>query len=191
MKKTTTLDYIILGLVQPQPLSGYRIRKTFEDTALGNFGGSPGTIYPALNRLEQNGLIEKQSAGNGAKSVFSITTLGLGHLKNWLEQDPSMEEVKKNPELLVLKFAFMDPLVTHQQKLAYLKNMKDQLEAYLQVLENYFTEEKLHMPQSGKLAFEHGLMTYKTNIHWCLSAIDALRDKGQDTRSQRTSGRSI
>ena len=61
MKKTTTLDYIILGLIQENALSGYRIRKTFEDTALGNFGGSPGTIYPALNRLEQNKLISKQN----------------------------------------------------------------------------------------------------------------------------------
>jgi len=183
MKKTTTIDYIILGLIQQKPLSGYRIRKTFEDTALGNFGGSPGTIYPALKRLEQNRLISKQSTGNGPKSVYYITKFGLEHLKIWLEQDPSTEDLKKNPELLVLKFAFMDPLMHNEQKIRYLINLKYQLEEYLKVLENYFAEEKHTMPQSGKLAFKHGLMTYKTNIDWCLMAIDALHEQGQDTRS--------
>ncbi len=62
--KPTLLDYAILGLIQNQPLSGYAIRKLFEETALGNYSSSPGTIYPALSRLQKFDLVEKQAQGN-------------------------------------------------------------------------------------------------------------------------------
>jgi len=51
--KHTLLDYAILGLIQDHALSGYAIRKMFEETALGHYSSSPGTIYPALNRLQK------------------------------------------------------------------------------------------------------------------------------------------
>ena len=57
--KPTLLDYAILGLIQDRPLSGYAIRKLFEETALGNYSSSPGTIYPALKRLQKLELISK------------------------------------------------------------------------------------------------------------------------------------
>ena len=37
-------------------MSGYDLRKVFEETALGNYSSSPGAIYPALSRLEQQGI---------------------------------------------------------------------------------------------------------------------------------------
>ena len=48
----TALEYALLGLLHQQPQSGYDLRKVFETTALGNYSGSPGAIYPALRRLE-------------------------------------------------------------------------------------------------------------------------------------------
>ena len=177
MKRTTTLDFIILGLIQENNLSGYKIRKTFEDTALGNFGGSPGTIYPALKRLETNHLISKQILRQGNKSEFSITPLGLHHLKTWLEQAPSEEEVKKNPELLVLKFAFMSPMIGTDRQIQFLDQMKKELKNYLLELQDYYENEKEGMPLTGQLAFEQGLMAYRSNIDWCEHAIHSLKMK--------------
>lgn len=170
MKKTTTLDYIILGLIQKEPLTGYRIRKTFEDTALGNFGGSPGTIYPALKRLEKNKLILKQKVQESTKSNFYITAGGLEQLRFWLETLPTTGDVQKNMQLLVLKFAFMDPMISKEKKVEYLEAMKFELEGYLKELEHYFRKEKNSMPQSGRIAFEHGLLSYRTGVEWCMLA---------------------
>lgn len=167
MKKTTTLDYIILGLIQQNPLSGYRIRKSFEETALGNFGGSPGTIYPALKRLEKNELISKQSIGDSSKSQYSITQDGLNLLRHWLGQLPSLPEIKKNQELLILKFAFMDPMIKREQQIEYLNSMKQGLENYLAELQDFFLAEKVNMPVTGRLAFEHGFLSYKATMDWC------------------------
>ena len=177
MKKITTLDYIILGLLQQEPLTGYRIRKTFEETALGNFGGSPGTIYPALKRLETNKFISKQHIEESSKSNFSITSEGLRQLRSWLEMPPTSMEVRKNMELLVLKFAFMDPMSGSGQKIEFLETLKFELESYLRELEQFFRKEKNSMPQTGMIAFEHGLMSYKASIEWCIRAKNSLLSK--------------
>jgi len=177
MKKTTTLDYIILGLLQKEHLTGYRIRKTFEDTALGNFGGSPGTIYPALKRLETNKFISKEHVEESSKSNFSITPEGSKQLRSWLEMPPTKMEVRKNMELLVLKFAFMDPIPGSEQKIKYLETLKFELESYLRELEHFFRKEKNNMPQTGMIAFEHGLMSYQTSIEWCIRAKNSLLGK--------------
>ncbi len=176
MKEPTTLDYIILGLIQQNPLTGYRIGKTFENTALGNFGGSPGTIYPALKRLEKNDFISKEKLKEGGKSVFSITKEGKGQLRKWLEIAPSHEEVKKSINLLVLKFAFMDPMISTEQKLQFLEVMRFELEKYLEELEYYYREEGGQMPINGRIAFEHGLMTYKSSLEWSIRAKDLLSE---------------
>ncbi len=177
MKEPTTLDYIILGLIQQNPLTGYRIGKTFEDTALGNFGGSPGTIYPALKRLEKNAFISKDKSKEGGRSVFSITEVGKEQLRSWLLTPPAWEQVKKNVNLLVLKFAFMDPMISTDQKIGYLDMLQMELENYLKELQQYHSEEGIQLPINGRLAFEHGLMIYKTSLDWCLRAKISLRDQ--------------
>jgi DNA-binding PadR family transcriptional regulator len=45
------LGYALLGLIHQKPSSGYDLRKTFTETAMGSFSNSPGAIYPALARL--------------------------------------------------------------------------------------------------------------------------------------------
>ena len=51
------LGYAILGLLQHQASSGYELRKVFSSTSMKTYSDSPGAIYPALRRLEQQGLI--------------------------------------------------------------------------------------------------------------------------------------
>ena len=82
-RKVTQLDYAILGLLSQGPLTGYKIRMTFENTALGNFSSSPGTIYPALKRLAALKLIDKKTKGakRNGQTVMSITRMGTGVLK--------------------------------------------------------------------------------------------------------------
>jgi len=57
MTKVPLLGYALLGLIHQKPSSGYDLRKTFAETAMGNYSDSPGAIYPALERLESQGLV--------------------------------------------------------------------------------------------------------------------------------------
>ena len=80
-------------------------------------------------------------------------------------------------ELLILKFAFMDPIPGPEQKIEYLETLKFELESYLRELEQFFRNEKNNMPQTGMIAFEHGLMSYQTSIEWCIRAKNSLLGK--------------
>jgi hypothetical protein len=80
-------------------------------------------------------------------------------------------------ELLVLKFAFMDPMTGSEQKIEFLETLKFELEIYLKELEQFFRKEKNSMPQTGMIAFEHGLMSYKASIEWCTRAKNSLLSK--------------
>ena len=71
----TSLDYAILGLLKNEPQSGYGIRKVFETTALGTYSDSPGTIYPALKRLQKIALIKNKADKKDGKKKFFITKL--------------------------------------------------------------------------------------------------------------------
>ena len=180
MARSTTLDYIILGILQQEPLTGYRIRKSFEETALGNFGGSPGTIYPALNRLTKNGMVVKIPIAQTEKFQFSMTDLGLKMLKEWLGKTPEKEEIQKNLNLLILKFAFMDPHIDRYHKLDFLQHLLNESQDYLDELENFYIHEKDSMPLNAQLSFEYGLLSYTTTISWCENAMETLLQSDHD-----------
>ncbi|MCP4978080.1 MAG: PadR family transcriptional regulator [Maribacter sp.] len=174
--KTTSLDYAILGLIQQEPLSGYGIRKQFETTAIGNYSSSPGAVYPALDRLQKLGLVVKSLLENQKKEKFRCTPKGIDTLKIWLLQPVEINDVAKNVDVLLLKFAFMDTLLTKEQKLEYLTSFQKQLKIYIEQLKAFHSEEGSSLPLNGRLAFEHGLAGYSTTYKWCKNAIAAIRN---------------
>jgi len=64
----------ILALLAEQPLNGYQIIQALDERTSGAWKPSPGAIYPALNQLEDEGLIAPSDA-EGQK-VFVLTEAG-------------------------------------------------------------------------------------------------------------------
>ena len=50
-------ESLLLFLISQEPLYGYRIIKELERRSQGYFRFKEGTLYPALHRLEEDGLI--------------------------------------------------------------------------------------------------------------------------------------
>src|ERR1700675_3621423 len=86
MANSSTLEMALLGLLGQKPQSGYDLRKTFATTAMRHYSDSPGSIYPALRRLESRGLIASASADDGRapdarrRQEFALTQAGKGTL---------------------------------------------------------------------------------------------------------------
>lgn len=75
----SNIDSLLLCLVKDQSMYGYQIIKELENRSQGYFKFKEGTLYPALHRLEKNGLIEGkwQSLTNGQqRKYYSITIKG-------------------------------------------------------------------------------------------------------------------
>lgn len=167
--KPTSLDYAILGILSQSPQTGYGVRKIFETTALGNYSSSPGTIYPALKRLHKLDLVNNEENSEG-KAYFKLTKKGLLTLKNWLLSKLSLQDIQKDNASVLLRFAFMEDLLTHSQILSFLDNLETTLRTYLKELNDYHKNEHKKMPLTGRLAFEYGIASYKTMLEWCLSS---------------------
>jgi PadR family transcriptional regulator PadR len=87
-----SFDSLILCLLDQQPMYGYQIIKELERKSEGYFRFKEGTLYPALHRLEQTGLIEGewQMLANGRqRRYYNITEKGLHGLETkrsqWLD----------------------------------------------------------------------------------------------------------
>lgn len=79
-----TLDLMVLKtLAALGPLHGYGIARRIEQVAKGSLALNQGTIYPALLRLEQKGLVKSDwgtSENNRRARFYSITAIGKRHL---------------------------------------------------------------------------------------------------------------
>jgi DNA-binding PadR family transcriptional regulator len=74
----------ILALLREGPRNGYQIMSEIEERSGGAWRPSPGAVYPALQQLADEGLIEaEESAGRRA---FSLTDEG----RRYLEENPEM-----------------------------------------------------------------------------------------------------
>jgi transcriptional regulator len=78
-----TLDLIVLQLLHAAPTNGYDLAQRIQATSRDVLTIHAGSLYPALYRLEQRGLIRAawQATENGRRAkVYSVTRAGLRHL---------------------------------------------------------------------------------------------------------------
>ena len=77
------LKYIVLQIIKEKPTHGYNIIKTIKLRSKGCWVPSTGSIYPILESLESNGLIQSKEIEERRRKVYSITYKGivaLGHM---------------------------------------------------------------------------------------------------------------
>ncbi|MFZ0977644.1 MAG: helix-turn-helix transcriptional regulator [Solirubrobacteraceae bacterium] len=77
------LDPLILATVAEEPAHGYAILQRLKDRSSGAFDLAEGTIYPALHRLERDGLLSSAwSTGSGRRRrVYNLTRAGTSALE--------------------------------------------------------------------------------------------------------------
>src|SRR5262249_51997548 len=68
----------LLLLLAEEPRNGYQLMQTIEDRSSGRWRPSPGSVYPTLAQLEDEGLI--QSTDREGAKLFEITDAGREHL---------------------------------------------------------------------------------------------------------------
>ena len=72
------LRYLSLKLIQREPMSGSEIMESMEEYT--DWRPSPGSIYPMLARLQENGLIEPYADADPDLKRFQITEKGTTEL---------------------------------------------------------------------------------------------------------------
>ncbi|MGV8976770.1 MAG: PadR family transcriptional regulator [Cellulomonas sp.] len=72
------LRLYLLSLLESGPKHGYELITALADRFGGTYRPSPGTIYPRLARLEEEGLVRR--VDDGRKGTYALTDAGLAEL---------------------------------------------------------------------------------------------------------------
>src|SRR3954470_3911482 len=85
-----TLDLIVLQLLRAEPTNGYDLTLRIQTVSSDVLAVNAGSLYPALYRLEEKGLIDAEGSEspNGRRTkVYAVTAAGRRHLneqrENW------------------------------------------------------------------------------------------------------------
>ena len=68
------MKYVILKLLKDKPRHGYEVMKELQERLHGCYSPSPGTVYPTLQWLEDEGLVVAKDVEG--KKVYEITDAG-------------------------------------------------------------------------------------------------------------------
>lgn len=76
--------YILLDALRDSPKHGYEIIKVLEERSAGQYIPSPGTVYPTLQYLEDQGFV--RSTQDAERRIFQLTEAGQAELDAQAEQ---------------------------------------------------------------------------------------------------------
>jgi transcriptional regulator len=100
-----TLDLLLLKIVALEPLNGFAISRRLKQVSGDVLQVSDGSLYPALHKLQEEGLIEaewKNSENNRRAKYYSLTRLGRRQLEretaNWGRLSSAISRVVKLKE---------------------------------------------------------------------------------------------
>ena len=93
-----TLKTIILKLLsESDSMYGYQITQKVKEITEGKIVLTEGALYPALHKLEADGLLttEKQTVGNRVRKYYSLTQTGNSSAKEKVEELKEFMEALK------------------------------------------------------------------------------------------------
>src|SRR5450755_1340689 len=96
----------LLLLLAEEPRNGYQLMQTIEERSGGRWRPSPGSVYPTLAQLEDEGLI-RSTASDGQRR-FEITDAGREHLETRAQEPAPWEPTDEDGENALIE---LGPLV--------------------------------------------------------------------------------
>lgn len=168
----------ILVLLTEQPMSGYDLAKRF-DSSIGFFWTADHPqIYRELGRLKGKGYVdvdEVPQSGRPNKLVYSITSAGLSALHAWSQKSSLAPPIKD--DLLVRFYALenVDRDALRAQLMERVDHHSDRLRKFKNILDRYYSDQKLSLSQNGKLVgLRAGLRYEQFCIDWCEEALRSI-----------------
>jgi transcriptional regulator len=77
------LEMMVLGLLKQEPMHGYALVQRIQQTSRNLLAVEEGSLYPALQRLLREGLVDAEwgvSSTNRRVRIYRLTRAGIRHL---------------------------------------------------------------------------------------------------------------
>ena len=164
-------DYVILGLLSEQPLSGYQIKKIVDIRFKFFWSESFGQIFPALKALAAGGFIEELPApqtGAHAQRTYRICPAGQSAFADWLTQPVEKESLR----LEILLKTYFSTYAAPEAMLSHLAAFEQSHAQQLQIL-GLFQKELESIPDDDEnhrevlRVIDFGQKVNRAYLDWC------------------------
>jgi DNA-binding PadR family transcriptional regulator len=174
-----SLPHALLGLLAVEPRSGYELTKAFE-ADLGRYAWQAGhtSIYPELNRLAADGLLEVSHEGARGSRTYAVTDAGREELRSWLMAPPRPAKVRNEQVLRMFLLSALEPQDAVTVLRAIAENTGAAAAELRRVREENGPPVNRGAASFGLLAAEFGLRQYDAVHGWALWAIEQYAAAG-------------
>jgi PadR family transcriptional regulator, regulatory protein AphA len=179
-----SLPHAILGILNYMPMTGYDLKKFFNDSINFFWSAQISQIYRELKDLEGKGYVSLKEEINPKgpnKKIYSVTKQGMSHLKEWLADIPEqIDEDNRNAFLLrvmllsnlgteELFFQIQKRLKKYKKDLKALQTIEEKLQHYLQL------SGKENELIYWKITLNRGFHDVKSHIKWAEESLSELK----------------
>jgi DNA-binding PadR family transcriptional regulator len=175
------LSYALLGLIRlRQPCSGYDLRRFFAGQPMATFSDSPGSIYPALKRLEQSGLIRgalDETSLVRRRKLYRLASKGEKAFERWLTLAIKADDALRSMPELLLRFSFMEDCLGPRACELFLKSLAVSLQECITLLQERLQSTEAQMSRSAQLGLRSGIMGYECQAAWARMALDEYQNR--------------
>ena len=171
-----SLRYALLGQLAYESASGYELTKRFEQE-FGRYAwhAKHTQIYPELNRLADEELIEVVAEGARGRRTYAITESGRADLREWLTTPPQARQARNEDVLRLFLLSSLDREDARellQAKADECDRESKRLRALTDELDRH-TDPGEKLP-FGRVAAEFGWRTFESTRDWALWALERI-----------------
>lgn len=180
METRSRTPYTILGCLTIEPMSGYDVKQFLERSVVHFWSESYGQIYPALEDLEEEGLVEgREIPGERGrpKRVYRVTEAGREELRRWL-REPAEPVAPRYEHSLKLFFGHN---VGPEASLGHVHRLREQAAESLAAFREWESRLEERAAEEPDSRFPYWLVVLKGGIRyagmvleWCEESEEAL-----------------
>ncbi len=176
------LDYAILGFLHYKPLSGYDLKKIFDNSIQHFWAADQSQIYRTLARLTERGWVEVEvieQSDRPDRKVYHITPAGQAELARWISGPPPMDAPRSAPLVQVFFAGQMSDAEILAKFEGFAQMMRMVLNQYYAIpdsIEPY--RNQINSPREHffwMLTLENGIRNMRANLEWAESVIARIK----------------
>ena len=176
------LSHAILGFLDYRPMSGYDLKKFFDQSVAHFWSATQSHIYKALENLEQDGMVESQviqQEGKPNRKQYKITNAGRAELRRWVST-PLPVEAKREAWLIQVFFAHhldnQEIASLFENRIERLRNSLSQCQLAQENIDKNSRHGELKRLQSlWQLTLDYGIDYYENEINWLEKTLPLVR----------------
>jgi PadR family transcriptional regulator, regulatory protein AphA len=171
-----SLRFALLGLLSDQSMSGYDLTKRFEESLRYVWPARHSQIYPELNKLNEEGLIEIVDEGPRGRKEYRTTDIGKEAVRTWLLETEPDWTLRNEPALRSFFLWMLEPEQAQKHLREYRDWFQARLAAYQSIKEHW--KPKSEGDRAAWIVLELGLLQAEAHVRWAKWALERYGDAG-------------